>query len=139
MYKFNRFIECLKQPATASVLLRIALGVAFIMNGWFKIAMGDMVIQGFAAIGIPAFLSYFVMYAEFIGGMALLVGIFVRPISLLLAFIMLVATIKVHLPLGFSMANGGYEYTLVLMLALLALASLGAGKYSLARLIKGKR
>jgi putative oxidoreductase len=139
MYTFNRFIECLKQPATASLLLRIALGVVFIMNGWFKIAMGDFVIQGFAAIGIPAFLTYIVMYAEFVGGIALLVGIFVRPVALLLAFIMLVATVKVHLPMGFSMANGGYEYTLTLMLALLALASLGAGKYSLSRLIKRKR
>jgi len=44
---------------------------------------------------------------------------------------MVVAIAKVHGPKGFFVQNGGYEYNLVLIVAALAVAAMGPGRYSL--------
>ena len=96
----------------------------------------DMVVGMFATFGIPAVFAYFVAYAELICGIAMVLGIFVRYAGILLAVIMLVAIIRVHGPNGFSLQAGGYEYVLVLLLCSLAMVTLGAGKYSVAQMLK---
>lgn len=126
-------------PDLGILLIRIALGLVFINAGWMKMQMADVVVPGFAAIGIPAFLTYIVMYAEFIGGILLILGVFVRYVGVVLAVIMAVATFKVHWAAGFSMANNGYEYTMVLGLAALSLVFLTGGKYTLVRLVRRLR
>lgn len=136
MNKIHTLIHKLHSTDAASLFIRIAVGVVFIYAGWFKIQNMEMVVGGFATVGIPAALAYFVAYAEFISGIAVLIGIFVRYFSILIAIIMVVAFFKVHLANGFSMANGGYEYVFVLFFSALALLTLGAGKYSLAGFLK---
>lgn len=120
------------------LFLRIALGVVFLHAGWLKV--GDMapVVTGFGAAGIPAWLAYFVSYAELIGGVALLLGIFVRYFGIILAVIMFVAIVKVHFANGFGAQGGGYEYVFVLFFGSLAMVTLGAGKYSLACCLRKK-
>lgn len=113
------------------LFIRIALGVVFISAGWMKISAIDITVGAFAGFGIPAWLTYVVAYAEFVSGIALILGIFVRYFSVVLAVIMLVAILLVHLPNGFSLQTNGYEYALVLFLASLSLVVLGGGKYSL--------
>ncbi len=134
----KKYLDKLHNPDLGILLIRIALGVVFIYAGWLKLQMVDVVVTGFAAIGIPAFLAYVVMYTELIGGILLVLGLYVRVASILLAIIMTVATIKVHWAAGFSLANGGYEYTFVLGLAAIALVTLGSGKYALVRLMRRK-
>ena len=68
---------------------------------------------------------------ELVGGVLLLVGLFTRVVAALLAVNMAVATVLVHLPNGFVVANGGYEYTLVLALSAVGLAVGGSGAISL--------
>jgi len=73
--------------------------------------------------------------AEFFGGLALLLGLAVRPASMLLAITMLVAIVSVHLPNGLFLSNSGYEFALALLGISIALLILGAGRWSLDKLI----
>ncbi|MBI4094398.1 MAG: DoxX family protein, partial [Candidatus Liptonbacteria bacterium] len=52
---------------------------------------------------------------------------------------MLAATFLVHVPNGFFIQNGGYEFTLVLFAGLAALAVSGAGSWSLDYLLAHRR
>lgn len=132
-------IHKLHNPDLGSLLLRLAVGVVFIHAGWGKVNGMEQTISAFASMGFPAVLAYFVAYAEFVGGIALVVGMFTRYVGIILSVIMAVALFKVHFANGFGMQNGGYEYVYVLLLSSMALVTLGAGKYSLACLLcKGK-
>ena len=53
--------------------------------------------------------------AEFFGGLALLIGLLVRPAAAVLAFTMLVAIFSAHISKGLFLANGGYEFALALL------------------------
>ena len=124
----------LKLQQFAPTVLRLALGVVFLVHGYQKLfikgfgSVGDL----FAEFGIPlaVFFAYVVTLVEFFGGIFLILGVFVRWSSALLAFIMLVATFVVHLPNGFT-GDGGFEWTFVLFFALLSLIFSGPGAWSL--------
>jgi putative oxidoreductase len=69
--------------------------------------------------------------SEFGGGLLLALG-FLSPLgSLAIAGAMLVAIATVHLPRGFFVTKGGYEFNLALIAAVAALALTGPGAYSL--------
>ena len=130
MKELYKFASKLDSHSLASLSLRLAVGAVFINSGWIKVSDTQMVVEYFGQIGFPGFLAYLVSYSELFGGILVLIGLFTRYASAVLAIIMLVASIVLSSK-GFSLANGGYEYTFVLMYASLALVALGSGKYSL--------
>jgi putative oxidoreductase len=69
--------------------------------------------------------------AEFFGGLALILGLLLRPAAATLVFAMLVAIFSVHIDKGLFMANNGYEFALALLAASLSLLISGAGRLSL--------
>ncbi len=71
--------------------------------------------------------------AEMFGGLFLAAGFLTPAAAAALVAVMLVAAVSVHLKGGFFLQNGGYEYTLVLGAAALALAFMGPGAISLDR------
>ena len=73
---------------------------------------------------------------EFLGGIFLILGLFVNLISVLLIIDMVVAILLVHIPKGFLISNGGYEFPLALLAGLVTLAILGQGKLSLQKAFK---
>jgi putative oxidoreductase len=135
MKKIHNALHFLHSTDSAALLIRLALAAVFINAGWMKITNMEMVVQGFGDMGFHSFFAYFVSYLELIGGIAFLVGLFVRYFGVLLAITMLVAG-YIHFGNGFSLAQGGYEYVLVLFFNSLAMTTMGAGKYSLARAFK---
>ncbi len=74
--------------------------------------------------------------AEFFGGLALIIGLLVRPASAVLAFTMLIAIFSVHIGNGLFMSNNGYEFGLALLAGTISLAISGAGKLSLDRFVQ---
>ncbi len=136
MNTLHAVLQRLHNPDLGMLFIRLALGAAFIHAGWLKLMNMDMTVGFFGILGIPVWLAYVVAYSEFLGGIAMVLGIFTRYAGIVLAAIMIVATLVVHLPKGFGLQGGGYEYTLVLLLAALSAVTLGSGKYSLAQLIK---
>jgi putative oxidoreductase len=115
------------------LLLRIALGIVFVMHGGQKLfTMGHAGVAGFlGSMGVPfpGLNAGLLIATELGGGLALLAGAGTRLVSVATAFAMLVAVWLVHLPNGFFLPNG-YEFALLLLLGSLALTQTGAGAYS---------
>jgi putative oxidoreductase len=68
--------------------------------------------------------------AELVGGLFLAAGFLTPAAAAAVVAVMLVAAVSAHAPKGFFAHNGGYEYTLVLGAAALALAFTGPGSIS---------
>jgi putative oxidoreductase len=122
------------------LILRLAVGAVFAMHGWQKLTvMGVGGVAGFfGSLGIPfpEVAALVVTLVELVGGLALILGLGTRLAGALLAIDMLVALLLVHLPNGFAVENGGYEFVLVLLAASLFFALSGPGRLSLdARLL----
>lgn len=122
-------------------LLRIVAGLTFFAHGaqklfgWFDGVGLDSMAQWMESIAItPGYLfAALAGGAEFIGGLALVFGLLVRPAALSLLITMLVALFAVHWGNGFFLKNNGFEYALVLAFVSLALLIEGAGRWSLDR------
>ena len=114
--------------------LRVALGLMFIAHAYLKLAVFTP--AGFAGflgqVGLPGFLAWPIILAEFIGGVAILTGFYGRLVSLALLPVLLGA-LMVHAPNGwlFTAANGGWEYPAFLALTALAHGLIGDGALAL--------
>jgi putative oxidoreductase len=86
----------------------------------------------FESVGFPGFLAYPVFAIELCGGIALLLGLYARQVSLLLIPIMLLAA-SVHFKNGwvFTSTGGGWEYPIFLAIASLALYLIGDGAFAI--------
>ncbi len=127
----------------SQLALRIPVGSVFVAHGaqklfgWFGGYGLEGTGQWMASIGLnPGYLMAALSgSAEFFGGLALILGLLVRPAAAVLAFTMIVAILAVHIGNGLFMSNNGYEYGLALLAASIALLISGAGRASLDRLI----
>jgi putative oxidoreductase len=92
----------------------------------------DGIGQWMASIGLePGYLMALLAGStEFFGGLALVLGLLVRPAAVVLAFTMLVAIVAVHLGNSLFMANHGYEFGLALLAVAASLAITGGGRGS---------
>ena len=131
------------------VPLRLVVGFGFAAHGYAKLARGP---ESFAAIlqaiGVPApmLMAWTTSLLEFLGGISLMLGAYVLPLSLPLSLVMVTAMFGVHLRYGFSSirlqafsASGavfgpvGYELNLLYVAALVVLALCGPGPLSVDR------
>ncbi|ALP53600.1 hypothetical protein Tel_10915 [Candidatus Tenderia electrophaga] len=123
--------------------LRIPIGIIFVAHGaqklfgWFGGYGLEGTGQWMASIGLnPGYLMALLAgSAEFFGGLALILGLLVRPAAAVLAFTMITAIFAVHIGNGLFMSNDGYEFGLALLAASVALAISGAGRGSLDALL----
>lgn len=143
----NPFIKIFNTGDSSSTLpLRLTAGIVFTAHGAQKLFgwFGGYGLEGtgqfMASLGMDPGLLMALLAggAEFFGGIALLLGLAVRPASLLLAITMLVAIASVHLPNGLFLSNNGYEFGLVLLGLSVALFIQGAGRWSMDALIVRK-
>lgn len=124
-----------KWEAFTLLLLRCGLAVVFIYHGYPKLfGSTERFVESFQAIGLPAYVVYVAGAIEFVGGVALALGLFTPVAGLLLLLDMAAAMWKYNLNEGIY-AVREYELPLILGLASLAVAATGGGPYSLDRLI----
>ena len=120
------FPEPTATPGAAG--LRLALGTIMIAHGWQKIADHLQGITGVVHhMGLPTFMAYLVVAAEFVGGILLVIGFLTRLAALAILVDMLVAIFKVHLPHGLFASNGGFEFPMACAAIAFALIFTGAG------------
>ena len=117
-------------------ILRTALGVMWVAHALLKLFVFTLpgTAQFFQSVGFPGWMAYPVFAAELGGGLALILGLYARQISLLLVPVM-VAAAWVHLPNGWvhTSPGGGWEYPVFLTIASVALWLLGDGSFALRR------
>ncbi|MEM3127300.1 MAG: DoxX family protein [Candidatus Woesearchaeota archaeon] len=115
----------------ALLILRIFLGMGFIIHGWPKIKDLKGTANYLQSIKIPfPFVAAFLLAAaEFFGGILVLIGLFAQIAAYLQAFAMLVAIIT-HIKQGDKFKQG-WEVPASYMIIAIAIALLGAGQYSI--------
>lgn len=118
----------------AALLLRVGMGVMLLAHGLLLkvLTFGVAGTAGyFQSLGYPAFFAYLVIAGEIGGGLALILGLWTRRVSLLMLPIMIGATLQ-HLGSGwlFSAPKGGWEFPAFWTLTLVVQALLGDGAYA---------
>jgi putative oxidoreductase len=121
------------------LVLHVVIGALFIGHGAQKLfgAFGGPGLEGTAgwmqSIGLKPGRVHALAagLAEFAGGVLLALGLVVPFAAAVLIATMVTAIIAVHARNGVWVSDQGYEYNLVLIAALFALAGIGAGQYSL--------
>lgn len=124
---------------SALSLIRVLVGLLFVAHGtqlllgWFGGTGLAGTIQLTAMLGLrPApFWGLMAALGQFGGGLLLMLGLLHPLGALAIMGAMLVAILKVHLPHGFWIANGGLEYALLLFLLAGILGLAGPGLYAL--------
>jgi putative oxidoreductase len=118
------------------LFVRIGVGLVLFTHGIGKLlnigpwALGLEATTGFfVSVGIPfaGLMAVVVGLIETLGGLMMFVGLFTRVAALLSTLVMAGAFFTVHLANGFSIANNGYEFVLLIMLSCVSLLLSGPG------------
>ena len=130
----------------ADPLVRIITGAVLMPHGAQKL------FGWFGGYGLAATGQYFdatlgmrpgIMFAatagiiEFFGGLLLVLGLFTRPVALIVAGFLAVA-LTAHIANGFFWTEGGFEYPLLWSLVALAIFFRGGDRYSLDARLRGQ-
>jgi putative oxidoreductase len=123
----------------ALLLLRLGVGLTLMghgvqkLFGWFGGPGLERVKQGFEKQGFKPVWPWIVLaiVGEVGGGLSVALG-FLTPLGAAGIFgAMAMATFKSHWKNGFWLNKGGYEYSLILMIASISIGLMGPGNYSL--------
>lgn len=119
------------------LVVRLGLGLAFVVYGYPKITGGPQLWEqiggsmGILGIGFaPKFWGFMAAFAEFGGGILLILGLFTRVATLLLLCVMAMATV-VHLDKGDPFTTALHPIELASVF--LGLTFVGPGRYSIDR------
>jgi putative oxidoreductase len=123
----------LQQPDIAKLLLRLTLGVLILFHGVHKLIYGiDGVTSLVTNAGLPSFMAYGVYVGELIAPIFIILGLYGRIASGVLALNMFVA---IYLAYGFSFSLSKYgglawETPLLFFVMSILVILLGSGKYA---------
>jgi putative oxidoreductase len=124
------------------LVLRIVVGMTMAghgvqkLLGWFDGPGPKGTEQMFRKLGFPAAAGMAILAAlAETGGLLFAVGLLTPFAALGLAIVMLNAIGSVHWKNGFWNSGGGYEFPLVVLAAVVAVAATGPGRFSADRLI----
>ena len=120
-----------KMKDVALLAGRVLLALMFVMAGWSKIG-GYAGTQGYMeAMGVPGFMLPLVILLELGGGLAVVLGLFTRSLSVLLAGFTLMAAFIFHYQPAEQMQMLMFMKNVSVAGDSLALAAAGAGAFSL--------
>jgi len=112
-----------------AMLLRFVLGATFFLHGLAKFQGGlENTTLYFESVGLPGFSGHVVAWIELVGGVALMVGLATRFVSLLFAIIMIIAIIMVKGTLGYI---NGFEFDFLLLVISISLMITGSNLFSI--------
>ncbi|WP_395541641.1 DoxX family protein [Neotabrizicola sp. sgz301269] len=124
-----------KTAPYAILALRLVTGALFLTHGLIKLFVFTPAGTAgyFGSIGLPEWLGPLTMVIEIAGGLALILGILPRLVSVVLTFVLLGAAYYGHGASGFNWSNpnGGWEYPVMWAAVQAAIALLGDGALAL--------
>lgn len=119
---------------TGLLLMRIGVGLLFITHGYPKLmggpAMWEAIGGAMGHVGITAFPAVWGFLAgltETLGGLLIVIGFCFRPVTILLTFVMLLASFQ-HLGAGDGLS--GAAHAMKMGFVFLGLTFIGPGRYS---------
>jgi len=131
----NAVNRALSHEDFGKLLLRLVVGGLMLFHGLHKLIGGvDGISAMLVAKGLPGFIAYGVLVGEVVAPILLILGVLTRPAALVLAFTMVVAWLMVGLGETVALEKTGawaIESLVYFFVAALAIAFIGAGKYSL--------
>jgi putative oxidoreductase len=126
-----------KYRNTGLLILRIGIGIMMMVHGLPKIMGGP---EKWAGLGgsmqvininfLPMFWGFMAAISEGLGGFLLILGLFFRPVNILLVFTMIIAAL-VHFGKGDGLS--GASHAIELGIVFFGLIFIGPGKYSVDR------
>lgn len=123
-----------KYRNTGLLVMRIGIGIMFIVHGFPKLAGGpsswEQLGGSMKVVGVnflPLFWGFMAAVAETFGGFLLIVGLFFRPACIALVFTMIIAAL-VHFGKGDGLS--GASHAIELGIVLFSLIFIGPGRYS---------
>ena len=130
--------------AMALLLVRLVMGAAFILHGWPKIQNPFGWMNAMGGSSIPSWLQGMAAFAEFGGGIALILGLLTPIAAFGLVCQMVAALLIVHLPnrdpfVASAPGQSSYELALVYLVVAISLIALGPGKFSVDAVIFGRQ
>ena len=149
-----KFQEQASSRGWPSLLLRLILGFGFAAHGWAKLSRGPAgfgEILSHIGVPFPHITAWVTTLIELLGGVSVMLGAFVIPISFPLIIVMLTAMFTVHFQYGFSTVKikavtaagaefgpPGYEMNLLYIIGVLVLVLGGSGPFSVDNLLLSK-
>lgn len=109
-------------------LIRLGVGLVFLMHGWMKIQNMMMIRGFFSSLGLPSGTAEFIMLLEIVGGVALIVGVLPRLFGLLFGIEMLVSIFLTGFGKGLYQPH---ELEIFLMLMSFGIMFAGSGKWAI--------
>ena len=130
----NKLID---SPNVGILVFRLFIGLTMAFaHGLGKLPPPQMLIDGVQSMGfpLPVLFAWAAALSEFIGALCIALGLFTRPAAAFLAFTMGVAAFVVHAQDSFDKK----ELALLYFVSSLLILFIGAGKFSLDRIIRKK-
>lgn len=132
--------------AWGTTLIRLIVGVVFVMHGYLAlVVLGPQTVAGYVSrMGYPSslgtVLAWYLIVAHLGGGVLIIIGLWTRWAALANIPPMASAVLLLHFNQGFFMkvvevgpgrnVAGGYEFSLTVLVATIALVFLGSGAAS---------
>ena len=115
--------------------IRASIGVIFIVHSLKKFdpSWETWLVE---TAGLPPEMRLPIALAEFIGGILLIAGVFTRITSVIFSIIILGAIFNIRWENGFFISQGGWEWDLVMLAAVLSIIAAGPGRVSISHLAK---
>jgi len=145
-------LQWLRKPDVAALLLRLALGSIFIMQGGLKVLYFDGGTTWYKGVDdyLPTAVQALVAWGELLCGFALVLGLLTRVASLALMVVMIGAiymvtwrldftSLATQNPAGLMEPKVGYEYNYAILAMCASLTVLGAGVLSLDHLLWNRK
>ena len=127
-------------------ILRVVLGIAFLVHGWSKWSMGVDNVAGFfndpLGIPAPALMAWVVTIVELVGGLFLIVGFLTQLAAILIFLDMFGAIVYAYLSQGAPFIERGaisWEKEAVFAAAALCLALAGPGAWAVDDIVMESR
>lgn len=120
-----------------ATLARLSLGTILLAHGLLKLFVFTLpgTVAFFGSLGLPAIAAYLTVFAEVVGGVAIIAGLYTR-LAAILSLPVLIGSFWAHAGNGwlFSNEGGGWEFPALLVALAVVVAIQGGGAFALRKL-----
>ncbi|MGN6572122.1 MAG: DoxX family protein [Pseudolabrys sp.] len=135
-----------ESPLADAIILvaRVMIGLIFVVSGWPKLLNYGSAVAGIAKRGVPQPLAYLGPPVEFIGGLAVMLGLFTEAAAVLMVLFTIIATLSSHRyweftdPAQYRAQNTNFWKNVTIMGGMLLLVVTAGGRFSVDALIRRK-